>query len=82
MSDPRSANLGRRLNLPPSYLLIHRVSTAGTGVLCQLECEGPFRAEVLRWIPGYLDTGDADSGAEPTDGGPDDLLPDALTPGR
>jgi predicted unusual protein kinase regulating ubiquinone biosynthesis (AarF/ABC1/UbiB family) len=82
MSDPRSANLGRRLNLPPSYLLIHRVSTAGTGVLCQLEAEGPFRAEVLRWMPGYLDTGDAGSEAEPTGGGPDDLLPDALTPGR
>jgi len=82
MTDPRSANLGRQLNLPPSYLLIHRVSTAGTGVLCQLEAEGPFRAEVLRWMPGYLDTGDAGSGAEPTGGGPDDLLPDALTPGR
>jgi hypothetical protein len=53
MTDPRSSNLSRRLNLPPSYLLIHRVSTAGIGVLCQLECEGPFRAEVLKWIPGY-----------------------------
>ena len=48
-----SRNLSRRLNLPPSYLLIHRVSTAGMGVLCQLESEGPFRAEVIRWIPGY-----------------------------
>jgi predicted unusual protein kinase regulating ubiquinone biosynthesis (AarF/ABC1/UbiB family) len=82
MSDPRSANLSRQLNLPPSYLLIHRVSTAGTGVLCQLECEGPFRAEVLQWIPGYLDTGWTDSATEPAGPGPDDLLPDALTPGR
>jgi predicted unusual protein kinase regulating ubiquinone biosynthesis (AarF/ABC1/UbiB family) len=82
MTDPRSANLGRRLNLPPSYLLIHRVSTAGTGVLCQLEAEGPFRAEVLRWMPGYLDTDDTGTEAGPTGGGPDDLLPDALTPGR
>jgi len=24
-------------------------------VLCQLECEGKFRAEVIRWVPGYLD---------------------------
>jgi predicted unusual protein kinase regulating ubiquinone biosynthesis (AarF/ABC1/UbiB family) len=81
MTDPRSANLGRWLNLPPSYLLIHRVSTAGTGVLCQLEAEGPFRAEVLRWMPGYLDAGagDGEPGETP---GPDDLLPDALTPGR
>jgi predicted unusual protein kinase regulating ubiquinone biosynthesis (AarF/ABC1/UbiB family) len=82
MTDPHSANLSRRINLPPSYLLIHRVITAGTGVLCQLECEGPFRAEVLKWIPGYLDTGWTDSATEPAGGGPDDLLPDALTPGR
>jgi predicted unusual protein kinase regulating ubiquinone biosynthesis (AarF/ABC1/UbiB family) len=53
MASARPANVARRLNLPPSYVLIHRVSTAGIGVLCQLECEGPFRAEVLRWIPGY-----------------------------
>ncbi|MBO0834448.1 MAG: AarF/ABC1/UbiB kinase family protein [Actinobacteria bacterium] len=52
-SDLRTANVARRLNLPPSYVLIHRVSTAGIGVLCQLECEGEFRAEVLRWVPGY-----------------------------
>jgi HSP20 family protein len=46
----------RRLNLPPSYLLIHRVLAAGLGVLCQLECEVPFRAEALRSMPGYADT--------------------------
>jgi predicted unusual protein kinase regulating ubiquinone biosynthesis (AarF/ABC1/UbiB family) len=61
VTDPRSANLSRRLNLPPSYVLIHRVSTAGIGVLCQLECEGPFRAEVLKWIPGYTDPAPAPS---------------------
>ena len=53
--DTRSSSVVRRLNLPPSYVLIHRVSTAGVGVLCQLECEGPFQAEVLRWMPGYTD---------------------------
>jgi len=53
VTDLRGANVGRQLNLPPSYILIHRVSTAGIGVLCQLESEGEFRAEVLRWIPGY-----------------------------
>jgi predicted unusual protein kinase regulating ubiquinone biosynthesis (AarF/ABC1/UbiB family)/HSP20 family molecular chaperone IbpA len=52
----RSSSILRRLNLPSSYLLIHRVSATGLGVLCQLECEAPFRAEVLRWIPGYADT--------------------------
>jgi HSP20 family molecular chaperone IbpA len=51
----RSSGVLRRLNLPPSYVLIHRVSTAGIGVLCQLECEAPFRAEMLRWMPGYAD---------------------------
>ncbi len=53
--DRRSSSVVRRLNLPPSYVLIHRVSTAGVGVLCQLECEGPFRAELLNWMPGYAD---------------------------
>ena len=51
----RSSSVLRRLNLPPSYVLIHRVSASGLGVLCQLECEAPFRGEVLRWIPGYAD---------------------------
>lgn len=60
-SDLHTANVVRRLNLPPSYVLIHRVSTAGIGVLCQLECAGAFRAEVLRWIPGY---GPSDDTAE------------------
>ncbi len=71
VTDARSASLTRRLNLPPSYVLIHRVSTAGMGVLCQLECEGPFRAEVIRWIPGY------------TDGSPQagDPVADAVAPG-
>ena len=40
VTDPRSSNLGRRLNLPPSYVLIHRVSTEGIGVLCQLASRG------------------------------------------
>jgi predicted unusual protein kinase regulating ubiquinone biosynthesis (AarF/ABC1/UbiB family) len=67
--DMRSAAIGRRLNLPPTYVLIHRVSTAGIGVLCQLECEGPFRAEVIEWMPGYIDA------AEPEDGGPGQPIP-------
>jgi predicted unusual protein kinase regulating ubiquinone biosynthesis (AarF/ABC1/UbiB family) len=55
VTDLRPSNVSRRLNVPPSYVLIHRVSTAGIGVLCQLECEGPFRAEVIKWMPGYYD---------------------------
>ena len=52
----RSSSVLRRLNLPPAYALIHQVLASGLGVLCQLECEAPFRAEVLRWLPGYADT--------------------------
>jgi predicted unusual protein kinase regulating ubiquinone biosynthesis (AarF/ABC1/UbiB family) len=55
VTELRSSNISRKFNVPPSYVLIHRVSTAGIGVLCQLECEGKFRAEVIRWVPGYLD---------------------------
>jgi predicted unusual protein kinase regulating ubiquinone biosynthesis (AarF/ABC1/UbiB family) len=57
VTDTNAANIARKFNLPPHYVLIHRVSTAGIGVLCQLECEGPFRAEVVRWVPGYQDDG-------------------------
>jgi predicted unusual protein kinase regulating ubiquinone biosynthesis (AarF/ABC1/UbiB family) len=63
VTDMGASNVSRRFNVPPSFVLIHRVSTAGTGVLCQLECEAPFRAEVLRWVPGYTD--DPLASAEP-----------------
>jgi predicted unusual protein kinase regulating ubiquinone biosynthesis (AarF/ABC1/UbiB family) len=58
VADPRSpANaLGRQLNLPPTYLLIHRVTLGGIGVLCQLGTEAPFRAEMQRWLPGFAET--------------------------
>jgi predicted unusual protein kinase regulating ubiquinone biosynthesis (AarF/ABC1/UbiB family) len=55
VTEVSASNISRKFNVPPSYVLIHRVSTAGIGVLCQLECEGPFRGEVLRWVPGYAD---------------------------
>jgi predicted unusual protein kinase regulating ubiquinone biosynthesis (AarF/ABC1/UbiB family) len=55
VADPRSpANaLGRQLNLPPTYLLIHRVTLGGIGVLCQLGADAPFRAEMEKWLPGF-----------------------------
>ncbi|MGE5763497.1 MAG: ABC1 kinase family protein [Mycobacterium leprae] len=55
IADPRSpaAPIGRRLNLPPAYLLIHRVTLGTVGVLCQLESEARFRAEAERWLPGF-----------------------------
>ena len=82
VTDPRSSNLSRRLNLPPSYVLIHRVSTAGTGVLCQLEAEGPFRAEMIRWLPGYGDTDSAGPDSDPDGPGHGERLPDAVAPRR
>ena len=55
LGDPRSpaAALGRQLNLPPSYLLIHRVTMGTIGVLCQLGGEADFQAEMERWQPGF-----------------------------
>ncbi|MFR9801869.1 ABC1 kinase family protein [Pseudonocardia sp. RS010] len=42
---------GRALNLPPQYLLVHRVTLGTLGVLCQLEAEVPLRGIVGRWQP-------------------------------
>jgi hypothetical protein len=71
--------------MPPSYILIHRVSTAGIGVLCQLECEGQFRAEVLKWMPGYFDAPELGDGGsdEPNPGrdDPDGAVAGAASPG-
>jgi hypothetical protein len=55
LGDPRSpaAQLGRQLNLPPAYLLIHRVTLGTIGVLCQLGGEAAYRAEMERWQPGF-----------------------------
>ncbi|WP_030165087.1 ABC1 kinase family protein [Spirillospora albida] len=55
VTDLRPTNIVRQLNLPPEYVIIHRVLSAGTGVLCQLECEIPARAESRKWIPGFAD---------------------------
>ena len=59
VGDPRSpaAQLGRQLNLPPSYLLIHRVTIGTIGVLCQLGGEAPFRSLMQQWQPGFAPPG-------------------------
>ncbi|MFD6997431.1 ABC1 kinase family protein [Streptomyces mirabilis] len=56
IADPRSpANqLGRLLNLPPSYLLIHRVTLSTIGVLCQLGATVRLRDELEEWLPGFV----------------------------
>jgi predicted unusual protein kinase regulating ubiquinone biosynthesis (AarF/ABC1/UbiB family) len=45
--------LGRQLNLPPSYLLVHRVTLGSIGVLCQLEAKAPYRRILSEWLPGF-----------------------------
>ena len=62
LGDPRSpaSQLGRQLNLPPSYLLIHRVTTGTLGVLCQLGGQAPFRALMQKWQPGFAPPGRVD----------------------
>ena len=55
MSNFSSAEskMARRLSLPPSYLLIHRVTIGSIGVLCQLDAHAPFRDIVTRYLPGF-----------------------------
>jgi predicted unusual protein kinase regulating ubiquinone biosynthesis (AarF/ABC1/UbiB family) len=57
LSDPRrdEARIGRLLNLPPSYLLIHRVTLGSIGVLCQLGATVPYRPLAEKWQPGFAD---------------------------
>ncbi|MER5772711.1 AarF/ABC1/UbiB kinase family protein [Streptomyces sp. NPDC002039] len=56
IADPRSPahQLGRQINLPPSYLLIHRVTLSTLGVLCQLGATVRLREELESWLPGFL----------------------------
>jgi predicted unusual protein kinase regulating ubiquinone biosynthesis (AarF/ABC1/UbiB family) len=53
INDPRRPQftVGMRLNLPPDYLLIHRVWMGGIGVLCQINGEVAGRATVDHWLP-------------------------------
>ncbi|GAA4298110.1 AarF/ABC1/UbiB kinase family protein [Streptomyces venetus] len=62
IADPRSPayQLGRQLNLPPSYLLIHRVTLSTIGVLCQLGATVRLREELAEWLPGFVPEGPAD----------------------
>jgi predicted unusual protein kinase regulating ubiquinone biosynthesis (AarF/ABC1/UbiB family) len=57
LQDPRApgSTLALRLNLPPSYLLIHRVWVGSIGVLCQLEADLPFRAMLEDALPGFAE---------------------------
>lgn len=77
VADPRSPayQLGKQLNLPPSYLLIHRVTLSTIGVLCQLGAQVRMHEEMEAWVPGFLPeeedeeeySDDAGEGAEVTE---------------
>ncbi|MFI7017734.1 ABC1 kinase family protein [Streptomyces sp. NPDC050164] len=62
VADPRSPayQLGKQLNLPPSYLLIHRVTLSTIGVLCQLGATVRLRDELEEWLPGFVPEDPAD----------------------
>lgn len=62
INDPRGPGfrLTMSLNLPPSYLLIHRTWLGGIGVLSQLNAEAPFRQILRDWMPGFADPDDKD----------------------
>ena len=64
VGDPRSpaAALGRQLNLPPAYLLIHRVTMGTIAVLCQLDADVPLRGIVQHWQPWIFDAEDDSAG--------------------
>ena len=55
VQDPRSDAYSTmlRLNLPPSYMLIHRAFAGGIGVLSQLEARVPFRRVLEESLPGF-----------------------------
>jgi predicted unusual protein kinase regulating ubiquinone biosynthesis (AarF/ABC1/UbiB family) len=67
VGDLRSPHFetGLELNLPPQYLLVHRVTMGTLGVLCQLDAEVPLRSVVQRWQPWIFepDAGGAAAGS-------------------
>jgi len=57
INNPRdpSYTIAMKLNLPPSYVLIHRTWLGGIGILSQLEAEAPFRAILEDYLPGFAE---------------------------
>jgi predicted unusual protein kinase regulating ubiquinone biosynthesis (AarF/ABC1/UbiB family) len=55
VNNPRSPSytVTTKINLPPSYVLIHRTWLGGIGLLSQLEAEAPFRAILEESLPGF-----------------------------
>jgi predicted unusual protein kinase regulating ubiquinone biosynthesis (AarF/ABC1/UbiB family) len=54
--DPNaSGGVAMKLNLPPSYLLIHRVWLGGLAVLSQLNARAAFGSVLDEFLPDYAD---------------------------
>jgi predicted unusual protein kinase regulating ubiquinone biosynthesis (AarF/ABC1/UbiB family) len=58
LKDPRQpgAATALKINLPPEFLLIHRVWLGGIGVLSQLEAAAPFADILSESLPGFAAT--------------------------
>ncbi|MBB6627017.1 AarF/ABC1/UbiB kinase family protein [Nocardioides sp. KIGAM211] len=63
VNNPRDPayTVALKINLPPSYLLIHRTWLGAIGILSQLEAEVPFRQILTESLPGF-----AEPGADPS----------------
>ncbi|MEU9977530.1 AarF/ABC1/UbiB kinase family protein [Streptomyces sp. NPDC051014] len=73
IADPRNPayQLGKQLNLPPAYLLIHRVTLSTIGVLCQLGATVRLREELEGWLPGFVLEEAVETEDTEADGSPD-----------
>ena len=58
VATPTQENISTalKINLPPEYMLIHRVWLGCVGVLCQLETTMQFRALLEETLPGLSDS--------------------------
>lgn len=58
VTAPNAKGLGTafKINLPPEYMLIHRVWIGGIGVLSQLGATVPFRQILVESLPGFART--------------------------
>ncbi|SUB10494.1 Aminoglycoside acetyltransferase regulator [Nocardia brasiliensis] len=50
-TNPRLTNVVREMTMPAYFTPFARSMLTLVGVLSQLETEGPFRDEILRWLP-------------------------------
>lgn len=50
-------DIGSQINLPPEYLLVHRVWMGGIAVLAQLDVHANFGEVLTEFLPGYQPAG-------------------------